>query len=324
MKTKGVVGALAFMVAAAAAGCGGQDSAATTSGLTKVRVGLVPATAVAPLYLGQDKGFFEEAGLELELVNGMGGPSAVAGVQSGSVDIAIAAPDTLVTSRTQGIELTALANAGSVPADGTGGSKVLVRADSDIDGAKDLEGKTIGVFGLKGLDDIAIMTAMDAEGADSSSVEFVNLDNSAMLGAVERGDIDAAAVAEPFQSQAVNDGELKVAFDFWPVANPEGSTLTLWFTSDEQMTEDRAMVEAFTEAMTKSSAYADAHHDELRAILPTVTQMSEEQAEATSLQVYSRELDIKDFERALERLQKYADLKGEADLDGIIFDAGTG
>lgn len=321
MRIKGVAGVLALVAALAVAGCGGQDEKSAGSGLTKVKVGLVPATAVAPLYLGREKGFFEDAGLELELVNGMGGPSAVAGVQSGSVDISIAAPDTLVTSRTQGIELTAVANAGSVPADGTGGSKVLVRPGSGIDGAKDLEGKTIGVFGLKGLDDIAIMTAMDAEGADSSKVEFVNLDNSAMLGAVERGDIDAAAVAEPFQSQAVNAGDLEVAFDFWPIANPDGSTLTLWFTSDRQLKEDREVIEKFTAAMKKSSAYADEHPDELRAILPTVTKMSEEQAKATSLQVYSRELDIKDFERARDRLQKYADLEGAPDLDGIILDA---
>lgn len=321
--------ALASSVLVAAAGCGsgGASDSGASGGdgdLLQVKVGLVPATAVAPLYLGDEKGFFEEAGVDLEIVSGMGGPGAVAGVQSQSVDVAIAAPDTLVTSRSQGIELTALATAGAVPPDGTGGNRVVVPADSDITGGEGLEGMTIGVFGLKGLNDIAIMAAMDAEGADSSTVQFVNLDYPAMLGALERGDIDAAALAEPFLSQAVNAGEARVAFDFWPISDPDGATLTLWFTGAEQLAIKDEEIQRFTTAMLRSSEYADANPDEVRAILPTMTQMTAEQAAETELQSFSRDLVTEDFEQSAERLSTYADLENEPDLDGIVYEPDAG
>ena len=52
----------------ALAGCGddGGSSSAGEGGVTKVKVGVLPISNVAPLYLGMKKGFFKEEGLEVE------------------------------------------------------------------------------------------------------------------------------------------------------------------------------------------------------------------------------------------------------------------
>lgn len=76
--------------------------------------------------------------------------------------------------------------------------------------------------------------------------------------------------------------------------------------------------------MLRSSEYADANPDEVRAILPTMTQMTAEQAAETELQSFSRDLVTEDFEQSAERLSTYADLENEPDLDGIVYEPDAG
>ena len=81
--------ALALLVPVAA--CGGDDSGDSGGGgggggdqeVQLARVGVIPIVDVAPIYLGVEQGFFEEQGLEVELVPGSGGAAAVPCVVSG-------------------------------------------------------------------------------------------------------------------------------------------------------------------------------------------------------------------------------------------------
>ncbi|GGQ38265.1 hypothetical protein GCM10010279_54370 [Streptomyces mutabilis] len=83
------VGLTAVSVLAAATACGSSDSkgpddyGSSDGGTTTLKVGLIPIVDVAPLYLGQEKGFFEERGLKLEFSGAQGGAAIVPGVVSG-------------------------------------------------------------------------------------------------------------------------------------------------------------------------------------------------------------------------------------------------
>ncbi|MBK6871474.1 MAG: ABC transporter substrate-binding protein [Kineosporiaceae bacterium] len=65
----------ALSVTMALTACGGSDSGgsgASSGGVTKVSVGVIPIVDVAPLYLGIQKGFFAKAGLEVSAKPGTG------------------------------------------------------------------------------------------------------------------------------------------------------------------------------------------------------------------------------------------------------------
>ncbi|MFF9803137.1 ABC transporter substrate-binding protein, partial [Streptomyces rochei] len=72
-----------------AAGCGSSDSGSSgpsaSSGdkTATVKVGIIPIVDVAPLYLGQKKGFFDSRGIKLEMVSAQGGAAIIPGVVSG-------------------------------------------------------------------------------------------------------------------------------------------------------------------------------------------------------------------------------------------------
>lgn len=77
--------AVAVVTLAGAAGCGSSDSGSggTSSAggakKTQVTVGVIPIVDVAPLYLGQKKGFFASRGIELKMVTAQGGAAIIPG-----------------------------------------------------------------------------------------------------------------------------------------------------------------------------------------------------------------------------------------------------
>lgn len=287
--------------------------------MTTLKVGLVPITAVAPIYIGMEQGFFEEEGIELELTMGMGGPSAVAGVESGSVDIAISDSVAMIRTAATGINLTSLINAGAVDENGVGGSQVVVAADSDITSVGDLEGKTIGIFNLQSTNELNVRAAIDAEGGDSSTLSFVSLEFTAMLAALQRGDIDAAGMAEPNLSLALDAGEVRTVLDYYPIVFPSGTSITLWFTGTKQLDSKLESIEGFVTAMEKAAKYSDENPDEVRAIIPSYSGLSAEMLTDVPLQKYSAPLTPADFDKSTELLKKYGGLVETPDMSDLIW-----
>ena len=107
--------ALAGFVAAALlalAGCGddgGSSGAKKEGGVTKVKVGVLPISNVAPLYLGMKKGFFKAEGLEVEPSIGQSGNELVTGMVSGSTDFAFLGYVPLMSARSQGLPVKVVA-----------------------------------------------------------------------------------------------------------------------------------------------------------------------------------------------------------------------
>ena len=155
----GLMRNLAMTVAVAAllalAGCGddGDSSAAKEEGgVTKVKVGVLPISNVAPLYLGMKKGFFKEEGLEVEPSIGQSGNELVTGMVSGSTDFAFLGYVPLMSARSQGLPVKVVANADNgAETEEKEWTLILTKKGSPIKQPADLAGKTIAVNALKGV-----------------------------------------------------------------------------------------------------------------------------------------------------------------------------
>lgn len=55
--------------------------------LGKIKVGYLPVTGYAPFYLGVEKGYFEEQGLEVELERFVSGSKMIAPLSTGQLDV---------------------------------------------------------------------------------------------------------------------------------------------------------------------------------------------------------------------------------------------
>jgi NitT/TauT family transport system substrate-binding protein len=258
-----------------ATGCGSSDdgSGGPSGGPEQVKVGIIPILDVAPIYLGKQKGFFTSRSIELTLESGQGGAAIVPGVVSGQFQFGFSNVTSLLIAQSRGLPLKVVSNGvASTGKDKADFGGVVVR-DAAIRTAADLAGKRVAVNTLKNIGDSTIRASVRKAGGDPSSIRFVELPFPDMPAALQAGRVDAVWVVEPFLSASLSQGGRLVASNY--VDTAPDLTVALYFTSEQLAKDDPDLVSKFTEAMTESLAYADAHPDEARQVLTTYTQIDE-------------------------------------------------
>lgn len=191
--------------------------------------------------LGTDQGFFEEQGLEIELIYTEGGGETQQIVISDSADIGIAIG-------TQGA-MAAFAKGAPIRIIGSAATGddayYFVKADSDIESMSDLQGETL---------------AYSREGSSTHSfaLGFVNLlgvdaelvatgGPPSTLTAVMSDQVDVGWSAPPFGLEQIQEGDIRVIARSNELPNVEGHTVRLIITNLETLEEQGDLVDAFME-----------------------------------------------------------------------------
>ncbi|MGH3423384.1 MAG: ABC transporter substrate-binding protein, partial [Nocardioidaceae bacterium] len=279
-------GVLALVLSA----CGGGGKEAGADGLTDITVGAIPIVDTAPIWLGKKKGFFEDEKLDLTIKTTSGGAAAVPGVVSGDFDLSFGNTVSAMVARDKGLPLEFVANGVSTTGKaGNDFSGVVVKKDSPIKTPADLVGKTVSVNNLKNIGDTTIRHAIEADGGDQSDVDFVEVGFPDAPAALDKGQVDAAWILEPFLSQALANGGRVVSWNY--VEMDPKLDIAGYFTTTDYIKQNADVVDGFTAAMKKSLSYAQDHPDEVRDIVGTYTEMDEETRAKMTLPTWRPEFD---------------------------------
>jgi ABC-type nitrate/sulfonate/bicarbonate transport system substrate-binding protein len=233
-------------------------AAATTSGSAqKVSVMLdwVPNTNHTGLYVAQERGYFKDQGLTVDIVPLAEGSSVEEVVAAGTVQFGISASEPLSKARSEGIPILCIA---PIIQHNTSGFASLKKAN--IARPKDFEGKRYGSFGSD-TEKALITKLMQADGGDASKVEFVDIGDADFLTLAQKGQLDFAWV---FEGWEVIDGRLRgldlnyMPLTAWQQVIPDYYTPI--FITNEEMTQKRGdVVKKFLAATSKG--YNDAIAD---------------------------------------------------------------
>ncbi|WP_405884168.1 ABC transporter substrate-binding protein [Streptomyces sp. NBC_01136] len=310
-----------FLVAASACGSSGgggaSDKNASSGGTTTVKVGVIPIVDVAPLYLGQEKGFFSKRGLKLSMTTAQGGAAIVPGVVSGQFQFGFSNVTSLMIAQSQNIPVKAVVN--GVASTGVAGrdfGAITVKKGSPIKSAKDLEGKKVAVNTLKNINETAVRESVRKAGGDPSKVKFVELAFDQMPATLDSGQIDAAMVVEPALATVKSQGATEIASSLVDVA--KDLTVAMYFTSTQYEQKSPDVVKKFREATAESLAYADAHPDEVRQVVTTYTKIPAATLANVTLPKWPAEPNRASIE-ALEKLGEQDGLfKSTPDLDKLL------
>lgn len=317
-----LVGLTATAVLAAAA-CGssdstdGEDTSSGSGGTTTVTVGVIPIVDVAPVYLGQEKGFYRERGLKLDLVTAQGGAAIVPGVVSGQYQFGFSNVTSLMIAQSNDVPVRAVANGvASTGEDGADFGGITVAGDSPVKSAADLEGKTVAVNTLKNIGDTSVRESVRKDGGDPDAVRFTEIPFDQMPAALADGRVDAAWVVEPGLAVIKEQGGRVIASNYVDTAND--LTVALYFASTRYLQEEPELVRKFQEATRESLAYADGHPDEVRAILTEYTEIPEETLRAMTLPKWPEEPNRASIERLAELGERDGLFSTAPDLDELL------
>ena len=199
-----VLSAIAFAVSACGGGGGESGESAT------VRVGTAQSASDAAIYIADKKGYFEEQGIQLELIPFRSAAETVPSLGSGDLDVAGGSPSAgMYNAVARGLDLTNVADKGSHPP-GQGYSALLVRRElvdsGQFNGFEDLQGLTIGIAAEGTSSEIDAVVPLREAGLTLNDVQPEYLAFPDHVSALENGSIDASSTTEPSVTQAVQSG----------------------------------------------------------------------------------------------------------------------
>jgi NitT/TauT family transport system substrate-binding protein len=283
----------------------------------KLSIAVIPIADCAPIYLGKAKGFFEKQNLDIELSTQGGGAAIIPGVLSGQLQFGFSNVPSLLIAQTKGLPFIGVApGASSTGERGHDFSAIIAPADSPINNAKDLEGKTVAVNNLNNIGDVSVRVAVKAAGGDPKSVKFVEVPFPDMPAALANHRLEVGWVVEPFLTIARSQGAKIIDWNLVEVA-PK-LMIAVYFVTAKYAEANPDIVKRFKTAMLESLAYAAAHQDEIRKTIPTYTRITPEIAEKITLPAYPVEMNRSSTEVLADLSLEYGLTAKRADVAALL------
>lgn len=193
------------------------------------------------------KGYFAEEGITVEMTPFEDGPTEIAAMESGSIDISYIGPGAHKLCSTDNADVVLLQHLG----DGD-----CIIGLNGITTLEELEGKTIG-YSAGTSSETILTVALESVGLTMDDVNAMSMDSTALTTAAMSGTVDAVAAWSPFSltilDQAENATDICSNVDFASLVSP-GS----WVVNPKWGEEHQDEMVRFVRAMYKAMDYAAA------------------------------------------------------------------
>lgn len=255
----------AALVAVVVVACGGTAPAPAATPRPKLTV--EPGTSglpFLPLYVTQQKGYFEQAGVDVEIkppVND--GHFAIDDAAAGKIDIAFTIPDLVLVARAaKGVTIGGLQGRGeSVKFIGATNSQDLFRlyAQPEIQSLDDLSGKVLGMTHPGSGPDIQLRALMGAKGPGAEKATYKDIGEvPGRITFLTNKTVSATLLIGPFDAQAERAGfhaisDLKDVIPGYPA--------TVFSASEETIAKKKDALRRFMSAIVKGLKYTVANPD---------------------------------------------------------------
>lgn len=275
---------------------------------TRLTMGYIPNIQFAPVYVAIDKGYFLDAGFEVELEYG-NEADAVALIGAGDQTFAIASGEQVLLARAQGLPVTYIAAWYDEYPVG-----VVSLEDKNITRPEDLVGKSVGIPGLYGASYIGFRALIDAAGLTEADLELVSIGFN-QVEALVSGQVQSAVVYlanEPavLRSQGYQVDVIAVADYLKLVANG-------LVTNEQTINEHPDQVERFNQALLKGITDATEDPEEAYEISKKYVENLEEADEDLQKEILALSIELWQTDQP-----GYSDPTGWDNMQEVLLDMG--
>ena len=281
-----------------------------------LRVMSLPIDQGAQAFYAQDLGMFKRAGLDTQVSITNFGTQVAAAVAGGSIEIGQSNIISLAAAHERGLPFALIAAAG-LYSSAKPTSLMLVEKNSPLKTAKDLDGKTVAVNGLKSITQISVQAWADQNGGDSQAIKFVEMPFVEMEPALASGRIDMALFADPNATTALAAGRTR---PFGKAFDAIGKQFLIggWFAKTDWIAANPDTVRKFVGAMREAAQWGNkpSNLKDSAAILEKYTKVAVGNANRV---VYGERLDPALIQPCIDVAAKYGALKASFPAAQLIY-----
>ena len=227
---------------AVVAGCGiSKEAGSNKQNLQPITIGLMPDTDSVPFIIAQEKGYFKEEGLEVNLQQYKSAMDRDSALQSGNLDGAVSDILAVAFAKSGGFDV-------KVTSFTDGSYKLIASKDSGIQDVKGLAGKDVSVS-RNTIIEYVTDQILAKENMDGDSINKVIIPQiPTRLEMLQNGKLAAATLPEPMASIAVHNGCKYVTGADELGINP-GVIMFTAKATDSKKAEIQAMYRAYNKAV---------------------------------------------------------------------------
>jgi NitT/TauT family transport system substrate-binding protein len=272
---------------------------------TTIRIATLPADISGAVFYAKELGYFDKAGLDVQITPLRDGGTIAAGTISGAIDIGFTGVFEVLNGRERGINFAMLAPANMHVAAQPTAALIGVLTKGPLTTAKDLIGKTVGLNPLRGATYLAMRAWLDKNGADSTKVNYIELPLPTMPDAIAAGRVDAALLDALGDPTVGKPGDplrlLGCAFD----AIAPSFIPSVFVSSSDWFAKHPDEARKFAAAMHDTALWANSHHAESAEILAKYTKLTVPQLQGVTRVTYGVDLTAPLIQPAIDTAAKY-------------------
>ncbi|RKT83764.1 NitT/TauT family transport system substrate-binding protein [Saccharopolyspora antimicrobica] len=278
-----------------------------------LRVGALPINDLAPLHLAVKNGYFQEVGLNVEIVNANDGSAALASTIGGDYDITYSSYVPFFTAQASGTApLRIVADCASATPNST---VIMTSPKTSIRKPQDLTDKKIAISGPGTITELLVKATLDAHGVDFSKAELTPVPFMNMPAALDQGRVDAAIVTEPFLTMAARNGAIPVVDT---ATGPlEDLPLTGYGATAKFVDEHPKTVAAFQKVMDRAVAEAQ-DRSKIEPLLPEFAKIDKETAAIITLLKFNSHADATRLQRVPRLMKQFGFINTDINVEEMI------
>ncbi len=235
------------MLVLASSGCGGKGEISDI----KLGIGFIPHIQFAPLYLGMEKGFFKEEGINLSIDYGFG-MDIFSLLENEKIDIGLSDSDQLITAHEKGIGLKAVFQYyQDYPVS-------IISKDKNISTPYDLTGKKIGTPELFGSSYIGLELFLKKYSL-KENIEVVRIGYS-QISSLLNNQVDAVVCF--YNNEPVQIRSMGTSLSQWDIRDFSGMVGASFITSSGIIKKKKDVLRRFIRALRKSLDYTCKNQEE--------------------------------------------------------------
>lgn len=240
------------------------DKINNTGSATEVRIAYFPNITHIQALVGISKGTFEEtfgSNIKVSYKNFNAGPAEIESFFAGELDIGYIGPIPAINgfSKSDG-DIKIIAGASNA------GAVLVARTGSNIKSVSELSAKKIAVPQFGNTQHLVLLKVLTENNLKPSSsggtVDVIQAENPDIKTLMDKGDIDAAFVPEPWGTRLINEIGAEIVLDYDKILlDGESPSTAVVIVSSEFMKKNPDLVEKFLQAHVELTQYIIENQD---------------------------------------------------------------
>ncbi len=289
---------------------------------TTIRVAKLASVDGIPVEYALEKGFYKEAGLDVEVTEMQSGPAIVSAIVSGAVNMGISAPVPPINARGKGLPIQILGTLSQEVDPDTKSMWLVASKASGIISIQDVRGKKIAINANGSLCELAWRNHLETAGIKWSELETVVLPFPQQEAALEQGGVDATCTIMPMRQSIMANAQIapvEIGNGLFAVEKDPVIMNTI-FTTADFVSANKDKLRAFMQATTKAYRILKNDPAERTAVIVKFAGVKEEAAAKMELNTVKDDISVSAPELAviIDSLRKAGVLESPITADDML------